>query len=200
MLLHFARQQRLCSSLLCFVFVSGTNALLKPDDVLHRLTALNGSVYVYDLAGAGFFPSMDDMRPNGPFCEVNSQCNRHCKDLCAYSFGWPQTNSSFMASYQGVLWGGREGRSAAIKVHRRLMSSELRTSDPSRARMFFIPLYLAQTIHRSIWDLPPVFPEGPRNVTALWRWMLTQPSFASSDGSDHFVVTDRPATHAFGKV
>jgi hypothetical protein len=33
------------------------------------------------------------------------------------------------------------------------------------------------------------------NITGMWRWLLQQPSFRDSDGSDHFIMVDLPFTH-----
>jgi hypothetical protein len=38
------------------------------------------------------------------------------------------------------------------------------------------------------------FPEH-HNITGMWEWLLQQPAFARSNGSDHFLVIEAAYSH-----
>ena len=107
---------------------------------------------------------------------------------------------------QGNYWGNHAGgESLALMLQGRLASSPRVTTDPSQAHLKFIPLHTRNVCSRH-------YITGKRNVTAfyetcglqyegrnalpdLWHWLLKQPSFAESDGSDHFIVIEPPLNH-----
>lgn len=106
----------------------------------------------------------------------------------------------FAAAYQGNFWAnhhGGESHSTVMQARLRLGGRDER--DPAKAHLFFVPF---MTRNMCIaWGVR-VFrqcdagePPAMRDVAGMWRWLLAQPQFASSDGSDHFMVIEPPWDH-----
>ena len=94
---------------------------------------------------------------------------------------------------QGNHYGGE---AVSTVVEARLRYGPRATSDAQRADIFFIPWRTRNMcVQKSAVDgfkrCGVDFLQG-RNVPGMWRWMLQQPSFQASDGSDHFLIIDPP--------
>ena len=73
-------------------------------------------------------------------------------------------------------------------------SLSCRVMDPKEADLFFIPLRHVDVCQWYENALAP-FEEcglvhGPHNITGMWQWLMQQPSFSESDGSDHFLFME----------
>jgi hypothetical protein len=87
----------------------------------------------------------------------------------------------------------------ASVVHARLHDSPRRVKDAKDAHLHFVPLHT-----RNVCSAVAPWGKGaqkyfakcglnysqPRNITDMWKWMLQQPSFQASDGSDHFMMIE----------
>lgn len=78
---------------------------------------------------------------------------------------------------------------------RRARKCRYLVTDASEANLFFIPVYASVVCQDTlVGDCGPD-PHQYRNFTAIWEFIRQQPSWQASDGSDHFVITDRPWNH-----
>ena len=107
----------------------------------------------------------------------------------------------FAFAYQGNYWGNHHGgETVAALLAARLQNSTRTTRDASAADVFFIPLSTRNSLVAQMAVRPwrkncgVDFISG-RNITRMWRWLLEQPSFQESDGSDHFLVIEPPKAH-----
>ena len=161
-------------------------------DLVHdKLSSLK--VYVYDLASQGLMPALSDMAPRGPYCNGCATSNFvTVAEYCAFSYGSPMNFTHAFSAYQGQLWSSKGAETVAIKAHYRIMTSNFLTFNESEADLFFIPLYMSQLVHpRLHGNCGPNF-ELYKNASAIWQYILQQPAFQRFNGSDHFVITDRP--------
>jgi hypothetical protein len=168
-------------------------------------------VYAYDLAAAGVQPPLAATAAGSRACA----CGHHFTyadsiaplDLCNHGLG-KLYRPRFAAPYQGVYWGNHDlGGSLATAMHARLQASDRRVTDPARADLFFIPLESRHTcatstgfrgdeargyFERCGYDYRD---RAQRTIPDMWKWLLTQPSFRDSDGSDHFVIIEPAGWH-----
>ena len=136
-------------------------------------------------------------------CPIHQHCRHERLALCnAGNSQYGRVHRrNFAFAYQGNYWGNHHGgETVAALLAARLQNSTRTTRDASAADMFFIPFSTRNSLVReeavSYWrdDCGIDFYSG-RNITRFWRWMLAQPSFNSSDGSDHFLVIEPPKNH-----
>ena len=156
-------------------------------------------VYIYDLAGAGLALPLAAFSPWSAACtECARQRDPTAADLCNFGFGSP-IDTPLSTAHQGLVWSNKgRGESLALQMHYRLSQSLLRTDQAAHADLFFIPLYIPQLC------MPEAYTRFARcgidfaavsNFTAVWRWLLQQPSLKHSNGSDHFLIAARPWDH-----
>ena len=107
----------------------------------------------------------------------------------------------FAFAYQGTYWGNHHGgETVAALVASRLQNSIRATADASAADVFFIPFstrnscVLEDAVKHWRDKCGVDFISG-RNTTRLWTWLLAQPSFKNSNGSDHVLIIEPPKPH-----
>jgi hypothetical protein len=69
---------------------------------------------------------------------------------------------------------------------------------PEEADVLFVPLHTRNVCNaypRSIWRKCGIDYHKHKDLPGMWRWLLQQPSFAASNGSDHFIITEPPYNH-----
>lgn len=111
----------------------------------------------------------------------------------------------FAAAYQGNFWvnhHGGEGGSTVIEARLRFGNRNERY--PEKADVFYIP-FMSRNMcvnygGKPFRDCGLVDFVKMRNVTGMWRWLLEQPHFLQSDGSDHFLVIEPPWHHMDRRV
>jgi hypothetical protein len=156
-------------------------------------------IFTYDLESAGLGPRLESFSPSSPVC---TSCSRPrdptAADLCNYAFGSP-IFSPLGYAYQGLVWSNKgRGECLAIQVHKRLSISQLSVRRADDANLFFIPIYAAQLCMNEAYarfQECGVDFKAHSNFTAIWAWLLQQPSFRQSDGADHFMIIARPWDH-----
>jgi hypothetical protein len=75
-----------------------------------------------------------------------------------------------------------------------------RVDNPDEADVFFIPIRhidvcLAYHNAMAAFAKCGIDHGEHHDLPGMWRWLLQQPSFRDSDGSDHFLFLDLPFTH-----
>jgi hypothetical protein len=109
---------------------------------------------------------------------------------------------------QGNYWGDHNGgESVASVAHARLASSFRRVYTPANAHLFFIPLQtrnmcFAGDARNTVTPFKAcgVDFEAHKDLPGMWRWLLHETPFGTSDGSDHFIVVEPPYAHMQGRV
>jgi Exostosin family len=126
--------------------------------------------------------------------------------LCACRLG-KLYSTAFAQSYQGNYWGNhRMGLDIGKVMRARMHASYRRVDKPEEADLFFIPLDAYDTCYARSQQVQTVNQECGINYTSygavpnMWRWLLKQPSFQKSDGSDHFVFAEQPLPYLKRKV
>lgn len=153
-------------------------------------------VFVYDLPSK-LHPSLETFAPDSQLCRKSgtaSAWHTFGIDLCNHGHGVAVIGSSpLAAAYQGNVWSNHEGGHAIAPImHARLATSARREHNPVKAHTFFIPFYTRQItkahkFYGHYMQYGVDFSEY-QDYAAFWAWMLEQPSFQNSDGSDHFMV------------
>ena len=87
------------------------------------------------------------------------------------------------------------------------MNSPRRVSRAAKAHLKLIPMHTRNVCfagdHRGTMDPFQdcgIDYEAGKDLPGMWRWLLAQPSFSQSNGSDHFIVIDPPYTHLQTRV
>jgi hypothetical protein len=166
-------------------------------------------VHTYDIAGAGVQPPLSWASPLSSPCATRHD-NRIFSmplDLCNEGLG-KLYERTFAAPYQGAYWGNHNlGGSLATTMHARLRFSYRAVASPAEAHLHFIPLESKLTCQtNSGWgnDTRRDFLRKcgydfrgaqTRTIPDMWKWLLTQPSFQRSDGSDHFIIIEPSGWH-----
>jgi xyloglucan galactosyltransferase MUR3 len=74
-----------------------------------------------------------------------------------------------------------------VMFHHRMRRYECLTTDPSAATAVYVPYYPALELHRHLCGVNATVRDGPS--TDFFRWLSSQPAWATLGGRDHFVVT-----------
>lgn len=151
--------------------------------------ARSTKVYVYEFGHADLQPPLATFAHDSRSCTA---CRLPNVDPCNNGLGKLSRNSPYSSALQGNVWRNHNsGYWVAPVMHAALEGSGRTTQDPKEAGVFFIPFYTQQICRhealKRINECQLDFGQHkqPRN---LWKWMLKQPSFLKSDGSDHFIV------------
>jgi hypothetical protein len=152
--------------------------------------ARSTKVYVYKFSDADIQPPLASFAHDSRSCTACRLPNS--LDPCNNGLGKLSRSSPHSSALQGNVWRNHNsGYWVAPIMHAALEGSRRATNDPEKAGVFFIPFYTQQicrhqALHQiSTCGLDFQKHKQPRN---LWNWMLKQPSFLKSDGSDHFIV------------
>jgi hypothetical protein len=157
-------------------------------------TARAAKIFIYDLGVAGLQPPLDALSANSSTCQSCPPAQYKggmLIDMCNNAYGKPLTKP-FASFFQGTAWSNHDGGfSIAPMVHARLAAGKRAVADPQDASLFFIPLYARQICRADAYtamaqcglDFSRYADPGP-----LWRWLLEQPAFRQSSGSDHFMI------------
>ena len=160
-------------------------------------------VYVYDFEEAGFALPLNASDAYSTACTCGASVIGHgtAPDPCNNGLGRLHSRT-FATAYQGNYWGNFRGGQDNSKVARaRLQTGYRRVFDPNEAHLFYLPLEVydvCQADKRSFRDFHKGCGLPFRDLTvthdfpAMWRWLLAQPAFAQSDGTDHFLFTEFP--------
>ena len=79
-----------------------------------------------------------------------------------------------------------------------------RVQNPDEADLLYIPIHQRNMCSASAWSTHSAayFAQqcgidylAVKDVPGMWRWLLQQPSFLRSNGSDHFIITEQPYSH-----
>ena len=81
-----------------------------------------------------------------------------------------------------------------------MIGSGCRVEDPAQADVFFIPIRNTDVClsHGNImaaFERCGIDHGDHHNLPGMWRWLLQQPTFRDSDGSNHFMFSDAPFAH-----
>ena len=100
---------------------------------------------------------------------------------------------------QGNYWGNHGGgEDIAAIVHARLEKSYRRVSQPEDAHLKFIPLqtrnmcFAGDNYTLTEFEGCGINFQASMNLPGMWKWLLSQPSFVNSNGSDHFMIVEPP--------
>jgi hypothetical protein len=157
-------------------------------------------VFVYDFAGAGFAPPLNATDAYSAACDCAPSVKNAGtgQDPCNNGVGRMHTRA-FAAPFQGNYWGNFRGGQDNLKIARvRLESGYRRVTNPAEAQLFFVPLEVYDTCQARKKSMQAVNREcgidyrRHDDFVAMWRWLLQQDAFVTSDGSDHFMFTEFP--------
>jgi hypothetical protein len=166
-------------------------------------------VHTYDIAAAGVQPPLSWASPVSTPCETRHDNGIFSLplDLCNEGLG-KLYERTFAAPYQGVYWGNHDlGGSLATTMQARLQASYRAVASPEQAHLHFIPLESKLTCQtNSGWgnDTRRAFLQTcgfdfrdaqTRTIPDMWKWLLKQPSFQRSNGSDHFIIIEPSGWH-----
>jgi hypothetical protein len=173
-------------------------------------------VFIYDLSAAGVQPAVSALSATSKACLTPHDVTLSLVgaktfpvDMCNGGLG-KLYRPRCAHAYGGVCWGNHYGGGATATVlEARLRRSNRRVTKPSKAHLFFIPLECRVTCQTGTgWlgdPLRPWFqslgydyrPQQTRSIPDMWKWLLTQPGFRDSDGSDHFIVNQEAGWHKY---
>lgn len=77
-----------------------------------------------------------------------------------------------------------------IIFHNRMLKHRCRTTDPEKARGFYIPFYAGLAAGRYLW-MNSTATERDRHCEMMLRWAQGQEYYKRSDGWDHFITMAR---------
>ncbi|XP_062185388.1 xyloglucan galactosyltransferase XLT2-like [Phragmites australis] len=147
-----------------------------------------GLIYVYDLPLEFNHDLIDD-------CESLWPWYSFCPYLTNGGFGQPGATLPvfFNVTPNASLpsWYNTDQFPLEIIIHRRLLSHQCRTTDPSLATAFYVPFYAGLDVGSHLWGDNSTVADRDRAGLRLLRWLKNQTSFQRSGGWDHFITLGR---------
>ncbi|KAK4792076.1 hypothetical protein SAY86_022511 [Trapa natans] len=144
----------------------------------------SGRVYVYELPkffNREIIEQCDNLNPWGSRCDA----------LANDGFGPPATGLDGLVPREvAPAWFWTDQFVLEIIFHNRMLKHRCRTTDPEKARGFYIPFYAGLEVGKYLWT-NSTDADRDRHCGMVLRWVQEQEYFKRSYGWDHFISMAR---------